>query len=339
MEPPSKKYFSTSKLDELILTYPIRPKDMSAAEREQEMAQRACFIDLLRGLLCLNPIERLSPHQALQHAFFKQQTTKPASKPKPVVSGQPVATRSQRSNTLNSLSLREVPPPLAKVGQVNAGYAPIPPSERRDDVEMAPPVGSSVTAMESLITNGSSSSNRKPASAAKGKKPPQISVQVMGQRRASQPVLKGVEEEEEDTNTKDVHKDLPAGLWSGVPASMPVIAQKPSAQPSRRSSVSSSSRRSSAPNINTPNAVPNTPSQLKHSTAMDEHSSNSDHLMDIDTHSVTAHASSSRHGSFASSTTSSSVGSTMFYGELDDDDLGNTNGSTSSEKRSRAKRH
>lgn len=129
-EAPSKKYFATADLEELVLSYPIRPKDMPAAERENELRQRRLFVDFLRGLLKMNPVERCHPQQALQHPFITGKATPvlgplaaslpapPRLAPKqPLPKQQPVAMRQRpRANTLSSLSLQDVPPQIHKIG-------------------------------------------------------------------------------------------------------------------------------------------------------------------------------------------------------------------------------
>ncbi|KAI9144308.1 kinase-like domain-containing protein, partial [Paraphysoderma sedebokerense] len=72
-EQPSKKYFSATKLHEIIMQYPVMPKRLGKAEQEKEMQNRRALADFLQGLLKLNPIERLSPHQAKLHPFITQQ--------------------------------------------------------------------------------------------------------------------------------------------------------------------------------------------------------------------------------------------------------------------------
>ncbi len=78
VEPPPKQYFTSTDLSEIIMNYPIRPRDMSSSEREAEMEGRRCFLDFVRGLLNLNPIERWSPFQVAMHPFL---TGKPFTAP------------------------------------------------------------------------------------------------------------------------------------------------------------------------------------------------------------------------------------------------------------------
>lgn len=90
-EQPSKKYFQASTLPEIIKTYPMPRKNMKPQEidrgkfmmssilanllliRALEMNNRIAFIDFVRGLLTINPLERWSPHQAKLHPFITQQ--------------------------------------------------------------------------------------------------------------------------------------------------------------------------------------------------------------------------------------------------------------------------
>ncbi|KAJ5156761.1 hypothetical protein N7492_009564 [Penicillium capsulatum] len=71
-EQPSKKYFSASTLEEIIRSYPMPRKNMKQAEIERELNNRVAFIDFVRGLLSINPLERWSPHQAKMHPFITQ---------------------------------------------------------------------------------------------------------------------------------------------------------------------------------------------------------------------------------------------------------------------------
>lgn len=105
-ENPPKQYFTSSNLQDIILQYPIRPKDLSFIEREQEMGHRKVFLDFLLKLLVQNPQERLSPFQASQHPFI---TGKSSNVPSPyfamVDSPQSISRSRPRSNTLSSLSI------------------------------------------------------------------------------------------------------------------------------------------------------------------------------------------------------------------------------------------
>ncbi|KAI9594637.1 kinase-like domain-containing protein [Syncephalis fuscata] len=70
VEKPSKRYFQSTTLPEIIMTYPVIRKNLSAKEMEREKLNRLAFIDFLQGLLNLNPFERWSPQQARLHPFI-----------------------------------------------------------------------------------------------------------------------------------------------------------------------------------------------------------------------------------------------------------------------------
>ncbi|KAH6687485.1 kinase-like domain-containing protein [Plectosphaerella plurivora] len=72
-EQPSKKYFQASTLPDIIKTYPMPRKNMKQSEIDREMNNRIAFIDFVRGLLNINPLERWSPQQAKLHPFITQQ--------------------------------------------------------------------------------------------------------------------------------------------------------------------------------------------------------------------------------------------------------------------------
>ncbi|KAK3944248.1 kinase-like domain-containing protein [Diplogelasinospora grovesii] len=72
-EQPSKKYFQASTLPEIIKSYPMPRKNMKQQEIDREMNNRIAFIDFVRGLLTINPLERWSPQQAKLHPFITQQ--------------------------------------------------------------------------------------------------------------------------------------------------------------------------------------------------------------------------------------------------------------------------
>jgi dual specificity protein kinase YAK1 len=88
-EQPSKKYFQATTLPEIIRTYAMPRKNMKPNEIERgmetdvkvagyvltavEMNNRVAFIDFIRGLLNINPLERWSPQQAKLHPFITQQ--------------------------------------------------------------------------------------------------------------------------------------------------------------------------------------------------------------------------------------------------------------------------
>ncbi|KAI9732234.1 MAG: dual specificity protein kinase yak1 [Claussenomyces sp. TS43310] len=72
-EQPSKKYFQATTLPDIIRSYAMPRKNMKPSEIEREMNNRVAFIDFVRGLLNINPLERWSPQQAKLHPFITQQ--------------------------------------------------------------------------------------------------------------------------------------------------------------------------------------------------------------------------------------------------------------------------
>ncbi|KAG5920306.1 hypothetical protein E4U42_006248 [Claviceps africana] len=72
-EQPSKKYFQQSTLPDIIKSYPMPRKNMKQSEIDREMNNRIAFVDFVRGLLNINPLERWSPQQAKLHPFITQQ--------------------------------------------------------------------------------------------------------------------------------------------------------------------------------------------------------------------------------------------------------------------------
>lgn len=72
-EKPGKQYFSTTKLDELIINYKMNRKTMTSSMIEKEIQERKSLVHLLIGLLNLNPLERWTPQQAILHPFITEQ--------------------------------------------------------------------------------------------------------------------------------------------------------------------------------------------------------------------------------------------------------------------------
>ncbi|KAI9700769.1 MAG: dual specificity protein kinase yak1 [Candelina mexicana] len=72
-EQPSKKYFQATTLPDIIRSYSMPRKNMKQAEIDREMNNRIAFMDFVRGLLNINPLERWSPQQAKLHPFITQQ--------------------------------------------------------------------------------------------------------------------------------------------------------------------------------------------------------------------------------------------------------------------------
>eukprot|EP00177_Eucheuma_denticulatum_P001952 GFKZ01003483.1.p1 GENE.GFKZ01003483.1~~GFKZ01003483.1.p1 ORF type:complete len:811 (+),score=74.50 GFKZ01003483.1:409-2841(+) len=74
--PPWRRFFKEKKLKDIVSTFahPKRPLDI------QEVAFRECFVDLLHGMLRVDPSERWTPAEALEHPFIRGQTL-PSSQP------------------------------------------------------------------------------------------------------------------------------------------------------------------------------------------------------------------------------------------------------------------
>jgi dual specificity protein kinase YAK1 len=71
-EKPSKQYFPSTKLDQIIMNYPLPRSNMKPAEVEAEMHSRASLLNFVQGLLNMNPFERWTPHQAAMHPFITE---------------------------------------------------------------------------------------------------------------------------------------------------------------------------------------------------------------------------------------------------------------------------
>lgn len=73
-ETPGKNYLKSNNLGELILHYTLHNKrTMTTSMIEKEQNDRASLVNLLRGLLNLNPLERWIPQQAILHPFITEQ--------------------------------------------------------------------------------------------------------------------------------------------------------------------------------------------------------------------------------------------------------------------------
>eukprot|EP01038_Epipyxis_sp_PR26KG_P010567 gene10567-14194_t len=69
--PILRKYLRYNRLDEVVLKCPLPNKSKLTPEQKTiEMNRRRCFLDFLLGLLNLNPFERWTPKQAIQHPFI-----------------------------------------------------------------------------------------------------------------------------------------------------------------------------------------------------------------------------------------------------------------------------
>ncbi|KAI9300619.1 kinase-like domain-containing protein, partial [Cunninghamella echinulata] len=71
-EKPGKQYFKTNDLDDLILNYRMPKDDMSKEDIDIEKENRILLLDFLKHVLTVDPNERLTPEEALQHPFITQ---------------------------------------------------------------------------------------------------------------------------------------------------------------------------------------------------------------------------------------------------------------------------
>lgn len=122
-EQPSKQYFPSTKLDEIIMNYPFPKPNMKPAEIEKEMQNRASLVDFVRGLLNINPFERWTPHQAAMHPFIteskfvapfvpsKMHTNMRPPQNNASSQGIPSTQVHQQPNTTSSSRFQQQPPP------------------------------------------------------------------------------------------------------------------------------------------------------------------------------------------------------------------------------------
>ncbi|KAK6203171.1 serine-threonine protein kinase, PKA suppressor [Scheffersomyces amazonensis] len=68
-EQPNKNYFKQRLLKDIILNYKLPSKKMTNSMIEKECQERLLLIDFLTKVLNLNPLERLTPQEALKHPF------------------------------------------------------------------------------------------------------------------------------------------------------------------------------------------------------------------------------------------------------------------------------
>lgn len=68
-EQPNKNYFKHRILKDIILNYKLPSKKMTNSMIEKECLERLLLIDFLSKVLNLNPLERLTPQEALKHPF------------------------------------------------------------------------------------------------------------------------------------------------------------------------------------------------------------------------------------------------------------------------------
>ncbi|ODQ82429.1 hypothetical protein BABINDRAFT_17463, partial [Babjeviella inositovora NRRL Y-12698] len=71
-EKPSKNYFHYDLLEDIVLNYNIHQTKTAPAPAQlssKELLERKTLIHFLKGCLNLNPLERFTPQQAIQHPF------------------------------------------------------------------------------------------------------------------------------------------------------------------------------------------------------------------------------------------------------------------------------
>jgi hypothetical protein len=144
--PTFKKYLKYDHLDDIILRCPTskKSKTLNTQQKNEEMIKRKYFLDFLKGLFTLNPFERWTAKQALNHPFISEferigtgtsmsgeqgievtTTTPTISSTQQHALGQPsssLLTREEQGDVLYSVSIpmmtmsqqRENPPLLAK---------------------------------------------------------------------------------------------------------------------------------------------------------------------------------------------------------------------------------
>jgi serine/threonine protein kinase len=70
--PTFKKYLKYDHLDDIILRCPSAKKSkLTTLQKNEEMAKRKYFLDFLKGLFNLNPFDRWTARQALNHPFIR----------------------------------------------------------------------------------------------------------------------------------------------------------------------------------------------------------------------------------------------------------------------------
>ncbi|KAK5169851.1 dual specificity protein kinase yak1 [Saxophila tyrrhenica] len=124
-EQPSKKYFTATRLPDIVRNYPMPRKGMKSNEMEREMANREAFIDFVHGLLNINPLERWSPQQARTHPFITQQKFTGPFQPQMnlKISSRSPAPGVQQQQQAEALSKQRAQQQQAAQAQQQAAYA------------------------------------------------------------------------------------------------------------------------------------------------------------------------------------------------------------------------
>lgn len=95
-EQPNKNYFKHTLLKDIILNYKFPSKKMTNSMIEKEYQERLLLIDFLTKVLNLNPLERLTPQEALKHPFVND--TQPSNSVPASVS-EPIGETHEQLNT------------------------------------------------------------------------------------------------------------------------------------------------------------------------------------------------------------------------------------------------
>ncbi|KAI9303202.1 kinase-like domain-containing protein [Cunninghamella echinulata] len=116
-ELPGKKYYAQTELPDLILN--AKSTHQPTENIEYDLEQRHALIDLLQGLLEINPLKRWTPHQARHHPFVTGQPFTEPYNPDKYVHNKLSSTTSssQLLNTINEtqkLTSKENNQPLEK---------------------------------------------------------------------------------------------------------------------------------------------------------------------------------------------------------------------------------
>lgn len=96
-EEPSKQYFPSTNLDEIIMNYPLPRQRMGQQDIQKERCDREAFLDFVKGLLNMNPFERWTPQQAAMHPFITEKKYTG-----PFVPNQAMKSYRERANQPNS---------------------------------------------------------------------------------------------------------------------------------------------------------------------------------------------------------------------------------------------
>ncbi|PHH79348.1 hypothetical protein CDD80_5016 [Ophiocordyceps camponoti-rufipedis] len=157
-EQPSKKYFQASTLPEIIKSYPMPRKNMKQGEIDREMNNRIAFIDFVRGLLTINPLERWSPQQAKLHPFITQQKyTGPFVPPMNLKSSslnRSLAPGTQQQQQAEALSKQRAQAAQAQANSAAQGAYAMTPGQYTQSSHAQPPLYSSNNVYASSTNHG-----------------------------------------------------------------------------------------------------------------------------------------------------------------------------------------